>query len=1098
MNKKKGFTLVELIVTIALLGLIGSIIAVNMVGLYKKQDQSETARIESIIKSAAETYLEVEQKSGCVSVEELIKQNYLKEKEIKDYKDKYVEIVNGELTIKSDQECNSDTKYLKVTYKSNLKDEMVQNLPKDNTKYKKGDYVTLNQAVPTTNGYNFVGWSKKENGNILTDSNTKITKNLNLYAIWTKKNFNVTYDLNGGTSANINTASVAYKDSYTITSEEPVKAGYVFKGWRQNDNYSSNETDINYKPNDKITVTKNITLKAIYDPGVYTITLDNQNASVAGSKSLVEYYNSRICTDKNICNTSQVTIERPSKTGYKFKGYYTKKNGLGEQLIDENGKTKFINTAITSNTTLYAYYEINKYQVIINEIYDQTISTTQTINYNDSVTKTISPKEGYEYSKIVCNGTSSYSFKNNVLNISNIKNNITCNITYIKQIFNVKVIAENGYLYKSQTLKESIINDNEIKTNADIGKATTSTTQAGLYKTTVDNSTIYYYRGSVNNNNLNFAGLKWKIVRTNENGSIKLILNSFISNRDSDMKNTFFHSAAEDALNNFYDNYLQNYSDYIVDNYFCDDNYDGGYNLRCTNKLSVSNGLLTNPIGMLTGQEVVYAGLQSKYRNIAASSQISRTDYYLKDNYAWWTMNGYSTYYNNIQYLTVNYRKNWDKNYFEPSSSNLSASIRPVININGDLQIKGNGTENDPYRLENEADPLVDNTNPKQVLKTKNASFNVTGNYNYEYSNLSCTNNQKASYDNTTKLLNVENVTNDTECKITFSDTKYVIFYVPNESYNSYKNTLNKVISNYKNKGINLKIDIIPYDSYKIKMFELNTNKPESRLDFGVSSPQFLGIIGKYALFSLRIVSPTGSTHADGYDQIYLQRYNDTYSDKPGVLCSINKRYSHANGYYISKDRKEAYIYSGTDRDGCFIYRNGDEIKSYNNLFIDSKTLSKDYNSVSCFLNGDMIYDPYYETNSCNNNSEMNYLNSNVKNYLSTINGVWRIYQHPVNDGNKCGLIVQNEKERKNNKTYSLWYDNNSSASQKTLLYYNDSENISKRYKVVITTSGESVIDNDNYHSNYNGTRYLTQKASQETVSYDEIVKALENMKVSE
>ena len=36
MNKKRGFTLVELIVTIALLGLIGSIIAVNMVGLYKK------------------------------------------------------------------------------------------------------------------------------------------------------------------------------------------------------------------------------------------------------------------------------------------------------------------------------------------------------------------------------------------------------------------------------------------------------------------------------------------------------------------------------------------------------------------------------------------------------------------------------------------------------------------------------------------------------------------------------------------------------------------------------------------------------------------------------------------------------------------------------------------------------------------------------------------------------------------------------------------------------------------------------------------------------------------------------------------------------
>ena len=1086
MNKKKGFTLVELIVTIALLGLIGSIIAVNMVGLYKKQDQSETARIESIIKSAAETYLEVEQKSGCVSVEELIKQNYLKEKEIKDYKDKYVEIVNGELTIKSDQECNSDTKYLKVTYKSNLKDEMVQNLPIDNTKYKKGDYVTLNQAVPTTNGYNFVGWSKKENGNILTDSNTKITKNLNLYAIWTKKNFNVTYDLNGGTSPNINTASVAYKDSYTITSEEPVKAGYVFKGWRQNDNYSSNETDINYKPNDKITVTKNITLKAIYEPGVYTITLDNQNANVAGSKSLVEYYNSRICTDKNICNTSQVTIERPSKTGYKFKGYYTKKNGLGEQLIDENGKTKFINTAITSNTTLYAYYEINKYQVIINEIYDQTISTTQTINYNDSVTKTISPKEGYEYSKIVCNGTSSYSFKNNVLNISNIKNNITCNITYIKQIFNVKVIAENGYLYNSKTLKESIINDNEIKTNADIGSATTSSDQAGLFKTTVDNSTIYYYRGNVDNNNLNFAGLKWKIVRTNEDGSIKLILNSVLNEK-------VVKSDVNEVLNEFYNNYLQQYSANIIDNYFCGDKYSGNYSLSCKNKLSVSNNNLSNPIGMLTAQEAVYAGLPSNYKNII-SWKISTTNYYLKDSYTWWTNNGTDS---DQQYLTVYYYEKYRKNFFDIKGASLGAQIRPVVNIDGNLQIKGNGTENDPYRLENAVDASIDNTNPKKVLKTKNASFNVTSNYNYEYSNVVCTNDQSASYDNSTKLLNVKNVTNDTECKVTFSNTKYVIFYVPNENYSSYKTTVDKIISNYKTKGVNLKVDIVPHDSYKIKMFELNTNRPSSMLEFGAQMPQFLGIIGKYALFSLRIVSPSGSTHADGYDQIYLRRYNDTYDDPSGLLCILRKEYSYTNNYYISKDSKEVYVKSGTTGDSCYIYRNGEAATSISNISISSKDLQSNYNETSVFLNNSKVYDPYYNTDSCNQN-EMNYLNSNVNNYLSTINGIWKIYKHNVSDGNKCGLIVQNEKERNNFKTYSLWYDENSGSDQKVSNYYNDSENISKRYKVFIKIKEDPVIDNDNYGKNYTTQTTLTQTTSQNPLGYDKLIKILESMKISE
>ena len=128
----------------------------------------------------------------------------------------------------------------------------------------------------------------------------------------------------------------------------------------------------------------------------------------------------------------------------------------------------------------------------------------------------------------------------------------------------------------------------------------------------------------------------------------------------------------------------------------------------------------------------------------------------------------------------------------------------------------------------------------------------------------------------------------------------------------------------------------------------------------------------------------------------------------------------------------------------------------------------------------------------------MNYLNSNVNNYLSTINGIWKIYKHNVSDGNKCGLIVQNEKERKNFKTYSLWYDENSGSDQKVSNYYNDSENISKRYKVFIKIKEDPVIDNDNYGKNYTTQTTLTQTTSQNPLGYDKLIKILESMKISE
>ena len=53
-----------------------------------------------------------------------------------------------------------------------------------------------------------------------------------------------------------------------------------------------------------------------------------------------------------------------------YKGYYTKENGQGDQIINENGyiTEKATNTTYKANTTLYAYYkdETKKYKNISN------------------------------------------------------------------------------------------------------------------------------------------------------------------------------------------------------------------------------------------------------------------------------------------------------------------------------------------------------------------------------------------------------------------------------------------------------------------------------------------------------------------------------------------------------------------------------------------------------------------------------------------------------------------------------------------------------------------------------------------------------------
>ena len=110
-------------------------------------------------------------------------------------------------------------------------------------------------------------------------------------------------------------------------------------------------------------------LAATWTPKVYTITLNNQSATAAGTTTIYEKYGTGYYRNySNGAVSTQMTtdtngISVPTKTGYTFQGYYTSTNGTGKLIIAASGKlasgqgTNY--TEFTSNGTLYAKWNKN-------------------------------------------------------------------------------------------------------------------------------------------------------------------------------------------------------------------------------------------------------------------------------------------------------------------------------------------------------------------------------------------------------------------------------------------------------------------------------------------------------------------------------------------------------------------------------------------------------------------------------------------------------------------------------------------------------------------------------------------------------------------
>ena len=318
---------------------------------------------------------------------------------------------------------------------------------------------------------------------------------------------------------------------------------------------------------------------------------------------------------------------------------------------------------------------------------------------------------------------------------------------------NVTAKGTKCYLYfdiEEETSGESILaNYPTVLTRGDFNTTITEKTTGTIYYADTSKGRTYYFAGNPTDNWVKFAGFYWRIIRINEDGSIRLIYNGTRTSTTgsstqigtSGFNNLYsnnmyvgymyqsnqVHGLTTDStikieLDEWYEENLQSHADKIsTEAGFCGDRtpytntsettsgggtgtkltYYAGYIRLITNKQpsfecsnssdlyttsgsSQGNKSLTYPIGLISADEVAYAGGVYFTNN---------TSYYLYTGQGYWTMSPRYFIGSNASVFIV-YDGDLNDGYV-----NVAFGVRPVVNLKADVTITGEGTSSNPYTI---------------------------------------------------------------------------------------------------------------------------------------------------------------------------------------------------------------------------------------------------------------------------------------------------------------------------------------------------------------------------------------------------------------
>lgn len=180
-----------------------------------------------------------------------------------------MEVVSGGKYYPADQmeSTSSTTYYFKISYNANG-GSGAPSTTDGGSSSSSSKSVTLSSTKPTRSGYTFLGWSTDSSATSATysagSSYSFSYGTTPLYAVWQQASYTcyLAYNANGGSGAPSTqsyTGTSTSNHTFTISSTQPTKTGYTFKGWAD----SSSATTPAYSSNGTISVGYNVT-KTIY------------------------------------------------------------------------------------------------------------------------------------------------------------------------------------------------------------------------------------------------------------------------------------------------------------------------------------------------------------------------------------------------------------------------------------------------------------------------------------------------------------------------------------------------------------------------------------------------------------------------------------------------------------------------------------------------------------------------------------------------------------------------------------------------------------------------------------------------------------------
>ncbi len=195
-------------------------------------------------------------------------------------------------------------------------------------------------------GYSFLGWATSADGEkIYNNKNTiTVTKDTDLYALWSKESHMVSFDGNGANSDSTMTPQPVPNNTLTaLTANSFIRTGYVFGGW----NTQADGNGTAYANGASLTTDKDVTLYAQWTANICKVQFIANGASSGSTKEQTFAYN----TPQNL------TINGFVRTGYTFAGWNTQVGGNGTAYANEASLTT------DKDVTLYAQWTANTYKV---------------------------------------------------------------------------------------------------------------------------------------------------------------------------------------------------------------------------------------------------------------------------------------------------------------------------------------------------------------------------------------------------------------------------------------------------------------------------------------------------------------------------------------------------------------------------------------------------------------------------------------------------------------------------------------------------------------------------------------------------------------